>query len=529
TDSTQGLVTRMYGQMKDGLTFIGLAASNLTIQENTLLSAIPGAIVGGIIQVNYLISQYASYWSNTTNTYYDGEYIDQNIEDQLELLKATRKALAENEVPSIDVTVSEADLYKIDNTATKANMGDIVHLIDPLMELNNMTARVVEMTEYPYQLDKHSTVTLANYMLRDYKDIIADLDTSKRIVDDLISGGRVRASAFEEYARQAVIDINNSKTQVIYDGRGIILQSIVNPLHQVVESAEGIYLTIDGGLTALAAITANGIIADRIIGTIGSFVQISADSIVTGSLNGINMQIGSGANSFHADASGISLGGTTWAGSPFRVNMLGDAWATSMTLNTPAITNGSIVGTTLNIGSGQFTVDAAGHLDAQSGTFHGDITSGSTITGAIIRTSNTFPRLQFDATDFSQYNSSGTQVIRMSSSYSQPRIDMTDIANGNRYGSFYTYNGMHLQSDNFPLYIDAIGSIVYINGYDVISILGGKTNVGSSVTSTSVADGHNHGFSTSDFIQCYDAAGVPTIKKQWVPYGGSPTHSHYTT
>jgi hypothetical protein len=412
-DSTQGLVTRMFGEMKDGLTFIGLPASNLTAGELALLSAIPGAIVGGIIKVNYLISQYAPTWADTTNTYFDGEHIDQNIEDQLTLLKATRKALTELEVPSIDISVDAADLFKINSREPKPNMGDTVYLIDPLMDMNNITARIVEIAEYPYQLDKHTTVTLANYMLRDYKDIIADLDSSKRNVNNLLSGGRVRASAFEEYARVAVNDINNSKTQVIYDGRGIVLQSTVNPLHQVVESAEGIYLTIDGGATALAAITANGIIAERIFGTIGSFVNLSADSIVAGSLNGINMQIGLGSNAFHADASGISLGGISWGLSPFRVDMAGNAWATSMTLSQPNISNGSIVGTSINIGNGKFVVDAAGNMTATNGNFTGSINSGSSITGANINTAASGRRINLSGNAMVAYDGSGNRRISM--------------------------------------------------------------------------------------------------------------------
>jgi phage minor structural protein len=288
-DSVRGLVTRMYGEMKDGLTFIGLPASNLTTDEFTLLNAVPGAIVGGIIQVNYLISPFAAAWSNTTNTFFDGEFIDQNIEDQLDLLIATRKELAVCEVPSIDVTINAADLFKIDSSEPKPNLGDIAYSIDPLMELNNISARVVELTEYPFQMDRHTDVRLANFMLKDQLDYQAQFDATKRIVDDLISGGKVRTNAFEDFAKQAVFDINSSKTEIIYDTRGIILQEQTNPLEQVIMASRGIYLTVDGGLTSEVAITAAGIVAEMIRGTIGNFVMMSAESIVTGDLTGINI------------------------------------------------------------------------------------------------------------------------------------------------------------------------------------------------------------------------------------------------
>lgn len=281
-DDARTIVTRMYSQMKDGLTFIDLAASNLTTEEYALLNAIPGAIVAGVIKVNYLISPYAASWSNTTNTYYDGELINQDLEDPLELLEATRKALKEQEVPIIDVTVDAADLHKIDGTEPQPNIGDTVLCIDPDMELNIVSARVIELTEYPYEMDKHTSVSLANFMLRDTMDIIADLDRSKRIVDNLLSGAKIRTTAFENFAKLAIYDINNSKTEVIYDGRGILLQDKTNAQNQVVMSSNGIYLTTDGGTTPRVAMTANGIVAEVIIGILGEFVTLRANQIVVG-------------------------------------------------------------------------------------------------------------------------------------------------------------------------------------------------------------------------------------------------------
>lgn len=281
-DDARALVTRMFSQMKDGLSFIGLLASHLTTEEYNLLNAIPGAIVGGEIKVNYLISPYWSYWSNSTNTYYDGEIIDQNIEDPLELLETTRKALREQEVPAIDVTVSAADLHKIDGTEPRPSLGDTAYLIDPDMELNNMTARVVELTEYPFAMDKHYDVNLANFMKRDYDDIISDLDRAKQIVEDITSGAKVRTTVFEAFAKQAIYDINNSKTEVKYDQRGIVLQDKANVQNQVVLSSNGVYLTTDGGVTPRAAITANGVVAEVIVGILGQFAQVKTDNLIAG-------------------------------------------------------------------------------------------------------------------------------------------------------------------------------------------------------------------------------------------------------
>lgn len=360
-DSSRALVTRMFAQMKDGLTWIGQPASILTSEEYALLNAVPGAIVGGIIKVNYLISPYAAYWSNTTNTYFDGEIIESDIEDPLELLEATRKALREQEVPSIDVPLDVADLHKIDNEEPEIFLGDTIRIFDSEMQINDISARVIEITEYPFHPGKQPNITLANYFLRDYEDIIADLDKSKHIVDRIISGGKVLTSYFENFAAQAVNDINNSKTEVIYDQRGIVLRSKLNPQHMVVESAEGIYITTDGGATADAAITASGVIAEKVIGKLGNFVTI---------------EVGTGNNVFKMDSNGIYLGNQNFSSAPFRVDMSGHLKATD--------------------------VDLTGIINATGGVFSGNIfatgtITGGTLIGAYIATSlNTYPRVEID-------------------------------------------------------------------------------------------------------------------------------------
>lgn len=73
-----------------------------------------------------------------------------------------------------------------------------------------------------------------------------------------------------------------------------------------------------------------------------------------------------------------------WAGSdnitdaPFKVSNKGALNASNV----------HITGGVLDIGNGNFVVDASGNLTAKTGSFHGDITAGSTITGATIQNTN---------------------------------------------------------------------------------------------------------------------------------------------
>jgi phage minor structural protein len=285
-DNTNTLCTRMTGLAKDSLTIIDMPASHLTTDEQSRLSAIPGAIVGGIVKVPYLISQYASTWSTPDNTFFDSEFEATDIDASTEagkvlLLAEIRKKLAASEIPDIQIQIEAADLWKIYD-GQRPQLGETVTLIDTDMEMNNITARVMELTEYPFDPQERTPVTLANYLLKDMRDEISDLNTTKGIIDGLLTNKNLNTSAFEAFAKAAINDINNSKSQVIYDQRGIVLQEVANAAHQVIMTANGIVITTDGGTTASTAITASGIAAQYIVGVLGNFAQVKTDNLIAG-------------------------------------------------------------------------------------------------------------------------------------------------------------------------------------------------------------------------------------------------------
>ncbi|MEK4141811.1 phage tail protein [Paenibacillus sp. FSL M7-0547] len=375
-DDTSSLVTRMFAQMKDGTTWIGKSASILTNEERTLLEAVPGAIVNGVLQVNYLISPHVHEWSSNSVPFFDNEIIVQDIdpsidEDKavLDLLEATRKALREQEIPAFEVSVDGADLYKIDGEETKAGLGDTVYCHDPDMEMVNLSARITELTEYPYSMDKHAQATVANVMRRDERDIQSDLEKSKNTVQNLFSGGRIRAAAFEEFAHKAVIDINNSKTELIYPPEGgILAQDKNNPLRQVRLTSAGLGISTDGWNTLRAAITADGVLAEQVIGQFGNFVS---------------MLIGEGNNVVQINPHGIAAGHANFNDSPFQVAMNGDVIARSIKLT--------------------------GEID-NSKMYSSEI-EGGIITGARIRTSPSGRRVEATVDGFKTYDSNNIERI----------------------------------------------------------------------------------------------------------------------
>lgn len=491
-DESSALTTRLFAQMKDGLTWIGQPATILTADERARLEAIPGAIVDGKLAVNYLVSQYAAAWATPDTPFYDAEIIDQNITSVDELLRQARKALAENEVPALEISVDAADIFKIDDSETRPGLGDTVYCVDPEMEMPNITARITEITEYPFDRDKHTQVTVANVMGRDYADILADLDRAKRIVYDIVSGGTVRTEVFEAFARQAVIDVNNSKSEVKYDTRGIILEDKTNAANQVVLTANGIVLTTDGGNTARAAITANGVVAERIVGQ---------------QINGVGLSIGSGNNITYINPNGIAAGHATFSSAPFRVYMNGDVVARSITL-TGQIENSTMV--------------------------------SSTITGGLIRTAASGARVEMDSTGWRTYDVTGRERISINANdtYGMSGITFMRAVSGasgtiNGGDSFFQITSlvdMLLAAPGRYVYFN--GTVDFSNANGVIGItmssinglssaLSQKADRGVSTTSTTVA-AHNHGIPDGTVLRTADG-GTVTYRA----YAGD-THSHST-
>ncbi|MGG6309773.1 phage tail protein [Paenibacillus macerans] len=432
-DISEKLVTRLYGQMKDGRTFIGMDASKLTEEERTLLSQVPGAIVNGKLAVNYLISPYASYWSSDSVPFFDGELINQDIEEPEDLLEAMRNKLREQEQPELESTISSADLFKIDKTEPKPGLGDTVMCIDPKMEMNKLKARITELIEYPYSMDKHSQPTISNVKPRDHEDIIADLQKSKDLVDNMFSNGKIRTEVFEVAAKQVIIDINNSKTELIYPPEGgILAQDKTNPLRQVRLTAAGLGISTDGWQTIRAAVNADGILGERIIGQIGNFESLS---------------IGSGNNIVLLNHSGLSAGNASFNSAPFRVDMQGNLIANKLTANSAQINssnfnNGAIVGSSINVGNGKFTVSSAGDVSAQ-----GAVLSQGTITGALIRTALSGARVEMDSSGWRVYDSGN--ALRIS------------ILQNNQYGmnAISFANSGTLNGDSGMMQLTATGNI----------------------------------------------------------------------
>jgi len=474
--------------MKDSRTWIGQPASILTAEEQArLLAADSNAITDGVIRVNYLVSQYAGAWASDSVPFYDDLLTEQDVTDPLKLLEAARIRLAERDVPALEVSVSAADLHKLDSTEPQPGLGDTVTLVDPDMDLTHITARITELTEYPYAKDKHTQVTVANVMRRDYAQIIADLESGRRAVENIFSGGRIRAEVFEEFARLAVIEINESKTEIKYDTRGIVLQSTADPNDQVILTSNGIIITTDGGATARSAIVAGRVVAESIVGQLGSFVS---------------MVIGADNNVVKINPSGISAGHNDFNSAPFRLDMAGNLIANSLTAN---------------------------YAKILSSTFaDGDITygtiRGTEIIGATIRTATDTRRIVLDANGFRSSDGSGRTRISIDTNDNFGTQEMR------YYGPSGSKSGVVSGSDGQLNVSASPPSNLVLAGQNVI--LGGDAEVEDFpfTNKVSVGAGVNaFDFNNVPVVNCYEIDSINAqIAALWSALAGkaSASHSH---
>lgn len=118
-----------------------------------------------------------------------------------------------------------------------------------------------------------------------------------------------------------------------------------------------------------------------------------------------------------------------WRGRPFRfhLDMKGNLLANSLTanyakINSSDFSGGQIIGSSINVGNGMFTVDTSGNMYAGNGRFRGDIEAssftggtitGSLITGARIRTAVSGDRIELDPNGFVFYDGNNSRRVTL--------------------------------------------------------------------------------------------------------------------
>jgi len=121
---------------------------------------------------------------------------------------------------------------------------------------------------------------------------------------------------------------------------------------------------------------------------------------------------GSGNRIIKLSDQGIQLGSAVFNNAPFRVDPIGNAYANTMKLTNPDISNGKIVGTSIDV-KDKFVVDSEGNMKATSGKFTGEITGSKITTSSNLSMER---RIEMDSGGFRTYDSLGINRIGIGTS-----------------------------------------------------------------------------------------------------------------
>ncbi|GAC41610.1 N-acetylglucosamine-1-phosphate uridyltransferase [Paenibacillus popilliae ATCC 14706] len=168
--------------------------------------------------------------------------------------------------------------------------------------------------------------------------------------------------------------------------------------------------------------------------------------------------------------------------------MKGNLLANSLTanyakINSSEFSGGQIVGSSINVGNGMFTVDAAGNMYAGNGRFRGTI-DGTTFTGGLIRTAASGRRIELDQRGFRAIDSSGTSRISIQTDSEQgiAGIGFND-ASGSWQGQIIgTSGGFHIGAQHGITVNSGIGPTVFES-----SVQFNRGAIGLDVSNTKIA------------------------------------------
>jgi len=292
--------------------------------------------------------------------YIDSPYLDPSnpfmvsmewpeVETQARLLQEMEKYLKKYELPNVSYQTDFVQMEKIDPDFESERIreaGDTVTVLDTELGYS-FDARAIEYDRYPFE-PKRGSATLANFR---------PMKTSDYIFQATVASQKAIVYTSENAVLKGV-KYDDSLTLV--DGLGMkVTDDHARERLRIGQTGPGEY-----GLAMFNKVGDKTIWQDAQTGDarFRGLIQASA-------FEGGTIAIGSGNNIFKADANGIYLGNAVFSSAPFRVNM-------------------------------------AGHFVAVGGEFSGTISAsiitggqinGSTITGALIQTSASYPRSEMSA------------------------------------------------------------------------------------------------------------------------------------
>lgn len=244
-------------------------------------------------------------------------------------------------------------------------------------------------------------------------------------------------------------------------------------------------------------------------------------------------QIGGELQTYLLDVSGIhSLGGCAIM-EPTGMNRIQRPSLDQSLLRQCMFESAVIVGSSIDVGNGKFTVSSAGAMNAEGG-----ILTKGTITGALIRTAATGQRVEMDATGlYAKDSSNRIRVsIAQSGKYGVAGTEYNDESGTFKGGVYGVYEGLYIEAPKLlNLYsprIDMHGVVDFGNASATGISKSAITGLDTELTSIRLQiDGKASKGSSTDSAGPYNC-GIPigtqfkSIDGAVYTWAGVPAHSH---
>jgi phage minor structural protein len=249
-----------------------------TIERNVDTTNLATVIRGKGAPLNEEGTEHITAYHRSPNADIFGEIDAPPVEDERfstkDSLEAEMKARLQD-TPEFSITIDFVDLRAAGYPWTVPNEGDRVFVIyEPMNDLIIET-RILEINEV---YDANGTVIKTDVTLANYKKTFAGTmfnNLDKRLKDIVNDDGVVKYSVLDEAVRGATEALQSAQTELEFNN-GIIAREKDNPNKLVLLNSAGLGVSTDGGNQFKTAITADGVVAERIVG--GAIIGVNLAS-----------------------------------------------------------------------------------------------------------------------------------------------------------------------------------------------------------------------------------------------------------
>lgn len=207
------------------------------------------------------IAEYTSPLASKYGIRVQAPVFDDRFTNQVPLVQYLKEVL--NDKLEISHEMTFVELQKAGYPSPKPRIGDSVPYIVEELDITIPDVRIMEIDEYPEDF-KSSTLVLGNSR-EDYGEAV--FNSAKQQLDEIFDSRKkkIKNNVLEEAVKLATEALNNSLTELEYPvGMGILARDPNDYNRFVVLRSSGLGVTTNGGVTFDNAITADGVVTNKL-------------------------------------------------------------------------------------------------------------------------------------------------------------------------------------------------------------------------------------------------------------------------